>query len=578
VEFRRKVLQADPGTEPYLAWALRRVRALEALRRSTGLQAMFRVMSPASGVLVHLRYAGGQWSVRVTGGAAGRTRRLNTADGEGAAFRWYHVKGGLDGYAEAVRTASQANRQENMSFDGSALAYCAVGSADVKVMRKQKIVASYTRSTRNALTAEQIIWLTHGVMVDLQPSDSRYDNTRSVWDVLEFNFGLSDSGKRLYVSDIEPTLGTRQVTAFDVSTTDTNTVLSQTWQSGVPQFVTDFYASLVIPHTLHASGHANPDQVPDALAFNPDTLIPESGLGPHFFALPVRFAPLNSGYDAGTGPQIYPAWDPFNAVPLLVVTMPYASALSKDVGTNYIWTVGERREIRRLDPDTLTWELVEATDRPAMIFLTYSGAPTVPYTINGVQVIGGANNTAASDYGATLFPAMGLDLPPTNVAQRSTSVTVLDKVFTKPTGYDLLLNAARDAVWVNNGSTGHTIWVGDTWSHDFVSLANPPIFSPHGELMWTGKDSSGWDYYELGILKQHFVSAPTADASSFATYGAVSPTGFWLVNDVVGWRYDRPTSVKAAVYTTRETYAGYSGRTHTSTVGRSTSRGSARCR
>ncbi len=527
------ILQADAGTSTYVAWAKREAEKLDVLRRNMGLRTMSRVLTPVAGVKVYIRLDGDVARILVTGGVAGRTRRLNTDDGEGAAFRFYHVAGGhLDGYGEASRTGGQPNAQEVMSFDGSTLAWTATGSNDVKVMRKQKLPATYTRSTLNGQRADQLDWLTHGTRLTLAAGSDPY----RVWDALKFNFGMNKTGKLLYALDVEPTIGTRQATALAVSSDATSTSLAQTWQSGVPQFVTDFYASRSPQHVLHSESSGTL-QIPDVLMFNPDA----SGyvLVPHWMQIPA--SQINQSL------QLFVMWDPFAELPVIFVSMPYATFVDNVPLARYDVSTSERIELRRLNPTTLGWDLLDSVDRGPTLAFAYSSAAFM-YNYLGFQAL--TTGAAGPDYGAKLLPAIGLDLQPSLLSRQATSIALRGQTFSKPSGYDNVLNAARDGVLVNNVTTGHDVWSGATWSLDVVHASFPAILSPHGDLAWVGAgNGSAFDYYEQGALKQHFDAVPTANSSSFALYGTPSPNGLWFVKDIIGWRYDKPKTAKAVVYT-----------------------------
>lgn len=527
----------DPGTEKYFTYAKQALVQLSFKRVNLRLPLLSEYYTPESGITIEVISSEYTNIIRISGGQAGRIKRIDTSDAA-TKFRWYYVKSGkLSHYGEAADTYAF----QLMSFNGSTfVAADSATKSPVRVMRKETIGTTYTLTPGDFLILKH-----HGAQTQIVTNGN---SARMVWDVDHGYLSVSKTGKKVYVSERDDTYGVSAPTALDVDldVDELNTTTSVAWK-GLPQFVLDFYSGLTIRHELHPiSGN-----IPDVVALRPSTVIPAAT--PYWAILPTRFTTGANLYGSGGhGLELKTFYDTFKDAPCIMVTMPYVTAFGSDSGPNDTLILAERVEVRRYNAKTKVWDLINACDRPN-VSLNVNGGVTEIYKHNGVTAHGNFSASALSDFDSAFatYASVGLDFDLNLVTIRNSKFQIngVDK-YDVPAGYNTVTYVARDGIVLINGSgTAHTRWIGATWSYDAVSTAFFPFLSAHGDLAWANPATNAWDYMEKGIILKHYDAPPTADATSFLTYGTTPDVGFWFLKEIIAWRYDKPDQVKCVVYT-----------------------------
>lgn len=527
------ILQVEAGTERFAQWAKRKARAVDAMRKSLRLFALSKFYAPESGVLVWIKATEGGILVRVTGGAETGRKRLVTVSSTNVERFYLLKKGKLQNYSEVPYDASLSSV---MSFDGSTAAGT-VPNATLNAMRKNKLNAAVALETSYGTLPTVPTRLVLNQMPALPE-----------WRL------LGGSGEDVAVSQKGTLVVARETASalprvLQCSSDNTNTILS-VLSSGYPQWVLDFYAARSIPHSLYR-----------------DTTTHESyTVGLTYVLADIAALDTQNLYKRITAPTIaltsliedeltvrfYVAHDKFSDRPVMLVQMPYVSVFTCDGTVSpaaYTARFGVRTELRAYD-STLGWQAIYAEQFDDVATLSWtSSASFRTFLYDGVnsaviceKSIGKTFSAGVDRPSQPYFPSIAVAKDKLGVlASYGTS----NPFSVKFNGTTLFTHSSATQTVTRYGSQGTLIpssWFGPWGVVTPTAIGGDDWLSPDGleHLRGASGGATGWAYWKDGALKQSITGPiPAANATTYATYGTTPASGFYFLNSVVSWRYDK---------------------------------------
>lgn len=568
------ILQVEPGTERYVSWARHQAARLDAQRRDTGVFAIVRTYSPEPGLLCWIKATEFGAHIRLTGGsAAGRTFR-DSVNATPTPRRLYYVAGKvLREYGESTATPSSA---QHLSVDGHTTTW-RTADGHIFVSRRARTPAEVAGDLADAATPapEQAACVlshlpyTPGVA---QPAPDWARPARGrAW--------CSDRGGQ--VTGLYQRLP--RVVQVQQALIAEESAPRETWSPATTvSTVTEGPPADMLPR-LELSGdqwHSFFDvtsEVPQRLTMGPSDIVLAAGYD-RFADVPVALVE-----DVTSRLQTIVSFATVGGVLTHNYYVAYAQSTyelrawragawqvlwSHAFGDSYWGEVGENVTLH--DSAVVSAGLLPGAGpmpaaRGADVTVAIASSPGQDPRALWVR----RNRTIAEPFRATNSPPdvsplsqgatvdnLGGETLMSNDAEvwAAPADKVLHGVYAAaPRGYVVLL-AELD------GSSPAYSWLHAPAGGALARTAMPVglsafAMSPAGSEAWTTEPA----YYELGVQKRSWGARPTADATSFATYGTPPPDGFWFVSSVAGWRYDKPATAKVAVSTHIERTPGTPG-------------------
>lgn len=580
----RPLVYVEPGGEVYVRFIERKLAEYHAHMIHAGTRSLSRTYYLADGTRIYIHcIALGQEQFRDTvrilrASLAGRIRFAPSEIIGNDRYRWYLLGGSASQlkYAETTSIVPLA-----LSFDGTT-SIANESSGRLAITRKNKNPA-YINGTFGKNMGAGLASTTGDVLdnrIAKASSGSTYgtDPITTVW--LNANSPLNMGAEKVtetgaYVMSTLPPSESPSIYSVSETATDTQATLVT---SGIPAFVTAFYAGRSVPHYLHQ--------------LTATWLMPLVDRGTYYRTIPRlnvsggQVIWLGSPQATQTLDMLF-GYDRLADAPVLFVRMPYAQSLSVDGGNNATYVFADRYELRRYNFGTGTWTLIYSLDWPTIVNGTMLedaayAASAGDFVANTRQVHNGLTTVADVGYTSYLTPS-GRTTPGTAGGQDITKAQgavgrTLSLAMVYITGSDgaQVINAngavratvpgvgsftrmrayAASGLIVSYTTTGLNAdtaahWIG-AWGNTALSNASAGydiyFMSPTGNKLWV--DSTG-AYYENGapaVTMPLSAAAPAANAGSFALYGNKSLQGFYFLDFIAGWHIPKD-AVKMRVYT-----------------------------
>lgn len=562
-------LLAEAGTERYVPWAKRAAARLDAKRQEMGLFALVKTYFPEASVQVWIKATEAGRSIRITGHpATGWQFHYDSATHQD---RWYYVDGrALKYYNEWTTTASGGS---GGTGSPRALAALALGGKSFAHQADALDGSMYLarRGRAAQLVSDAEAFPSQLGIRDTRPISQLDGQTDFLMPAYYGAPGMqfSEDGEVFATtSRLAASKGLPRVFALSpAQLAEEASVPEAEWGStqfdevlsGMPQFVTDFYAG------VGTSIDANQNSGSLALY-----ALSAGSVG----GLPLRL-------------ELRALFDRFSDAPVVEAFMPYAASVALNTGlATYEAVLAARYVVARYDRASNAWVVARQRDFPDLALYRVTGSSTTArpgilsapldyFDLNNPPHWAGADRGADGPHQWTLVPnatvtpsgdhydyAYSTDRP---VLYRDGAVvsTALPKFMNDGGGHTRrpsLLGANATSALVTytgtgGGSLGDDAYLGTSWCGTWGATqitsstnARDLHLAPAADELWYGRTGAlPARYFRGGSLVRNFGSRPAADAASYALYGAPSPEGFYFP-EPVGWSYDHPRQMRALLY------------------------------